>query len=200
MAVRSRFHTAAVPGTLALTVLVLTGCTSQGTVGAGAAGGPGSPSTSNPASASGSTSASGPASTSGTPSGGDKGTAAPTTPATGSSPAAPSSQDPSALASSLKVLNQLWTDPGCKTMLSGFSDYLYASQKGQAQGDAAIPAAVKKIRLGAQQTKRPGAAQEMNKMAGDLLAMHTEAQQGKTPNKGPLHADWQIAGNECSQP
>jgi hypothetical protein len=98
------------------------------------------------------------------------------------------------------VLNQDWTDQGCKTVLAGFSGYLFASQKGQAQGVAAIPAAVQKIHIGAQQTGKRDAAPEMNKMAGDLQAMYAEAKAGQTPNKGPLRADWQIVGNMCSQP
>jgi hypothetical protein len=204
MAVVSRFPGGAVPGLLALTALTaltapaLAGCTSQGTIGASPAGGlgTGSSSASNPASASGSTSAGATASADAT---GTSAPTGPTTPAGGSSPATPASQDPSALASSLKVLNRLWTDQGCKTVLAGFSDYLFASQKGQAQGDAAIPAAVRKIRVGAAQTAKPGAGPQMIKMADDLQALHTEAQHGQTPDKGPLRGQWQIVGDMCSQ-
>ena len=193
-----RLRASVIPG-LALSALALAGCASQGTIGtsaAGAAGGPlpgaaNSPS-STPAGNSSATGTSAPSSAS-------TGSSAPSAPAS-SSPAAPSSQDPSALASSLKTLNTLWTDPGCKTALAGFSTYLYAQEQGPAQGIAAIPGALPKIRAGAQQTKKPGAALPINKLAADLQTMYSQAQQGKTPDKGPVKQDFQIMGNICSQP
>lgn len=189
-----RLRASVIPGTLALTALSLTACASQGTIGAGTAGGTVSsaPGTSG---APGSTSASG----SGAPSSGAT-DSAPSSPDTGSSSAAPSSDDPSALASSLKALNQLWTDQGCKNALAGFSDYLYALQKGQAQGVAAIPGAVQKIRQAASQTKKPHATEAITKLADDLQAMSTQAQHGQTPDKGPVKTDFQIMGTVCSQP
>jgi hypothetical protein len=185
-----RLRASVIPGLLALTGLSLTGlsltaCASQGTIGAA---------TSSPA---GNTSSTGGSST---PSSSSTASSAPTAPASGSSPAAPSSQDPSALASSLKALNSLWTDQGCKTALAGFSDYLYAEQTSELQGVAAIPGAIQKIRAGAQQTQKPQAAQAMNKMASDLQTMFGQAQQGQTPDKGPVKNDFQVMGNVCSQP
>ncbi|MEY9858776.1 hypothetical protein ABH935_004399 [Catenulispora sp. GAS73] len=190
-----RLRASVIPG-LALSALALAGCASQGTIGtsaAGAAGGslPGAAS-STPA---GGTSATGTSA----PSSASTDSSAPSAPAS-SSQAAPSSQDPSALASSLKTLNSLWTDPGCKTALAGFSTFLYAQEQGQAQGIAAIPGALPKIRAGAQQTKKPGASQPINKLAADLQTMYSQAQQGKTPDKGPVKQDFQIMGNICSQP
>ena len=182
---------------LSALALALTGCSSQGTIGTsapGAAGGPlpgaASPTPAGPTSA---------ASGTGTPSSASTDSSASSASA-GSSATAPSSQDPSALASSLKTLNTLWTDVGCKTALAGFSTYLYAQQQGPAQGIAAIPGALPKIRAGAQQTKKPGAAQAITKMAADLQAEYSQAQQGKTPDKGPVKQDFQIMGNICSQP
>ena len=195
-----RLRASVIPGVLALSVLALSACTSQGTIGANASGGSvpgttGTAGTTGGSTSAASTSAATPAAT-GTdaPSSAATDSAAPTS----SSQAAPTSQDPSALASSLKTLNQLWKDPGCKIALDGFSTYLYAQQAGPAQGIAAIPDAVPKIRAGAQQTKKPDAAQAMNKLAADLLAMSSAAQQGKTPDKGPVRTDWQIMGNVCS--
>ena len=185
-----RLRTSVIPGLLALTALSLTACASQGTIGASASGGslPGTAGSSSP----------GTNPSSGAPSSASTDSPAPDT-ATGSSPAAPSSEDPSALASSLKTLNQLWTDQGCKTALSGFSDYLFAQQTGELQGVAAIPGAEQKIHAGAQQTKKPGAADVMNKMVTDLQTMFTQAQHGQTPDKGPVKNDFQVMGNVCSQ-
>ncbi|MEY9934732.1 hypothetical protein ABH926_009400 [Catenulispora sp. GP43] len=185
-----RLRASVIPGLLALTALSLTACASQGTIGAGTSGGPvpGADS-STVASGSASGSASDGTSTS---------TSAPSSADTGSS--APSgSQDPSALASSLKTLNQLWTDPGCKEALAGFGDYVSAQEKSTLQGVATIPASVQKIRLGAQQTKKPGAADAMNKLATDMQAIVAQAQQGKTPDNGPVKTDFQVMGNICSQ-
>jgi hypothetical protein len=191
-----RLRASVIPGMLALSASALTACTSQGTIGAGASGGP----------IAGTSGASTPAANSSADTSAVIGTSAPSSAATdspasapaSSSQAAPSSEDPSALASSLKTLNQLWKDPGCKIALDGFSTYLYAQQAGPAQGIAAIPNAVPKIRAGAQQTKKPDAAQAMNKLAADLLTMYSAAQEGKTPDKGPVRTDWQIMGNVCS--
>jgi hypothetical protein len=185
-----------IPGLLALSALTMTGCASSGTIGAAAAGGqlPGSvgSSTAIPPSTSAATGTSVPSSA-GTDS------SAPPAPAT-SAPASPTSQDSSALASSLKTLNDIWKDKGCKTALAGFSDYLYAQQASAAQGLAAIPGAVQKIRVGAQQTTAPGAAQVMNTMAADMLTMYSQGQQGKTPDKGPVKNDFQTMGNVCMPP
>ena len=190
-----RLRASVIPGLLALTALWLTACASQGAIAAGGAEGsvPGTAGSSSPATGSS-------APSSGVPSSGGTDSSAPaSSPDTGSSAGTPTSEDPSALASSLKTLDSLWTDQGCKTALAGFSDYLYAQQASPAQGTAAIPGAVQKIRTGAQQTKRPQAAQAMNKMASDMLAMASQAQQGKTPDKGPVKNDFQIMGTVCSQ-
>lgn len=175
-----RLRASVIPGLLALTALPLTACASQGTIGA---------------------SASGPTSTadSGVPSSGGTDSSAPSDPAAGSFSASVT-QDPSALASSLKKLDSLWTDQGCKIALAGFGDYVTASQTGTQQGVAAIPGAEAKIRTGAQQTKKPEAAVEMNKMAADLQTIYTQAQAGQTPANGPLKSDFQVMGNVCSQP
>jgi hypothetical protein len=194
MAVRSRANV--MQGMLALGALgvglslSLTACSSDGTVGPAAAGGssPLAVKSSTPVADSSTSTSAAPAPTS-------TDSAAPATSSATSSP----SQDPSALASSLKTLNQLWTDQGCKTALSGFSDYLYAQERGPAQGIAAIPTAVPKIRAGAQQTKKPQAADAMNKLAADLLTMYTQAQEGHSPDKGPVRSDWQHMGDFCSQ-
>ena len=82
-------------------------------------------------------------------------------------------QDPSVLASSLKELNSTWTDQGCKTALAGFGDYVTAQQKSVLRAVATIPASVQKIHIGAQQTKQPGAADAMNKMATDMQTIFT---------------------------
>jgi hypothetical protein len=198
-----RLRASVIPG-LALSALALAGCASQGTIGtggtgaAGAAGGP-LPGAGSSTSAGGTSAG---ATGTGAPSSASTESSAPSAPASSSpaAPSSPSSQDPSALASSLKTLNSLWTDPGCKTALAGFSTYLYAQEQGPAQGIAAIPGAVPKIRAGAQQTKKPAAAQPMNKMVTDLLAMYSQAQEGKTPDKGPVKQDFQVMGNICSQP
>jgi hypothetical protein len=193
-----RLRTSVIPGLLALTALSLAACASQGTIGAGTAGGT-VPGTGNSTSASGSANGSSTGGNGGTsaPSSADTGSSAPSA-ATGSSPAAPSSQDPSALASSLKELNSTWTDQGCKTALAGFGDYVTAQQKSVLQAVATIPASVQKIHIGAQQTKKPGAADAMNKLATDMQAIFTQAQQGQTPNNGPVKSDFQVMGNICS--
>ena len=195
MTVRQR--ASVIPGlALGAAALALAGCASQGTIGTGAAGAavgplPGPASSTAAGTSSAATGTDAPTSTS-------TDSPAPGTP-TSSAAASSNSPDPSAMASSLKALNDLWTDPGCKTALAGFSIYINALEQGPAQGIAAIPAAVPKIRAGAQQTKKPGAAVQMNKMAADLLTMYTQAQQGKTPDKGPVKTDFQIMGNICSQ-
>ncbi|MEY9891508.1 hypothetical protein ABIA35_005488 [Catenulispora sp. MAP12-49] len=193
-----RLRTSVIPGLLALTALSLAACASQGTIGAGTAGGT-VPGTGNSTSASGSANGSSTGGTGGTsaPSSADTGSSAPSA-ATGSSPAAPSSQDPSVLASSLKELNSTWTDQGCKTALAGFGDYVTAQQKSVLQAVATIPASVQKIHIGAQQTKKPGAADAMNKLATDMQTIFTQAQQGQTPNNGPVKSDFQVMGNICS--
>ena len=191
MAVRLR--ASVIPGMLALTASSLTACASSGTLGASASGGTQPPGTAKP-SAPATTST---PSTDTTPASGGTDSSAPAP--TASSATAPTSQDPSALASSLKTLNQLWTDQGCKNGLAGFSIYLYAQEQGPAQGIASIPTAIPKIRAGAQQTKKPEAAQAMNKLAADLLTVYTQAQQGQTPDKGPIRSDFQHMGDACSQ-
>ena len=194
-----RLRASVIPGLAAsasVLTLALAGCASQGTIGTSAAGAAGGPlpgaASSTPAGNSSATGTSAPSSAS-------TDSSAPSAPAS-SAPAAPSSQDPSALASSLKTLNTLWTDPGCKTALAGFSTYLYAQEQGPAQGIAAIPGALPKIRAGAQQTKKPAATQPITKLATDLQTMYSQAQQGKTPDRGPVKQDFQIMGNICSQP
>lgn len=198
-----RLRASVIPGLLALSALALTACSSQGTIGAGASGGGPVPGPATSSASAASSTASSPAN----PSASTGGTSAPSSVSTGSSAppnpvssshSAPSTQDPSALASSFKTLDQLWKDQGCKTALGGFSDYVLAEQKGDLQGVAAIPGAVQKIHVGAQQTRKPGAALEMNKMATDMQAMFTQAQHGQTPNKGPVSNDFQIMGNICS--
>ena len=37
-------------------------------------------------------------------------------------------------------------------------------------------------------------------MASDMQAMFSQAQQGRTPDKGPTKNDFQVMGNVCSQP
>jgi hypothetical protein len=190
-----RLRASVIPGSLTLTALGLTACASSGTVVANASGGtrpPGTASSSAAANTATGTASSDPAPPSGS-------TSTPPAAPGDSSATAPTSQDPSALASSLKTLNQLWTDQGCKTGLAGFSIYLYAQEQGSAQGIASIPNAIPKIREGAQQTKKPEAAQAMNKLAADLLTVYTQAQQGQTPNKGPIRSDFQHMGDVCSQ-
>ena len=189
-----RLRASVIPGLLALTALSLTACASQGTIGAGSPDGgplPGAGSSSpsgNTASATGGD----------TPSSAGTDSSAPSSADTASSPAASGSQDPSALASSLKTLNSLWTDQGCKIALAGFGDYVSAEQANVLQGVAAIPAAEAKIRTGAQQTRKPGAADAMNKLADDLQTIFEQAKQGKTPNNGPVRTDFQVMGNVCS--
>ncbi|GAA1960723.1 hypothetical protein [Catenulispora subtropica] len=184
-----------VSGTLALGIA---GCASEGVVGGGAPGNslslPGTSAPTGPgssgASASGRPSDSAPSSNPGA-----------TTPES-SSAAAPSSSsaqpaDPSALASSLKKLDELWTDPGCKLGLRGFGNYLTAAQESPAKGDDAIPAAIRDLRAGATSSKRPDATLAMNNMTKDLQAMADAAKAGQTPDKGKLSTDWQIMGNAC---
>ena len=113
-------------------------------------------------------------------------------------PAASRSGNPSDLASSLKKLNQLWADQGCKTALAGFGSYVSAYQTNKLQAVAAIPGAVQQIRAGAQQTRVPEAADAMNKMATDLQTMVDQAKQGQSPNKGPVQNDFQVMGNTCA--
>lgn len=193
-----RLRASVIPGMLILTALALTGCTSQGTIGAGADGGPlpGGATSSRATGTSGTSGASTSASGTSAPSSTNTDSASSSAPASSSA----SSADPSALASSLKTLNKLWTDPGCKTALAGFSDYLYALQQGQAQAIAAIPGAAAKIHQGSQQTAKPQAAVQMNKAVTDLQAMAAAAKQGQTPDKGPVKVDFQNMGSICSQP
>ena len=73
-----------------------------------------------------------------------------------------------------------------------------AQQKSVLQAVATIPASVQKIHIGAQQTKKPGAADAMNKLATDMQTIFTQAQQGQTPNNGPVKSDFQVMGNICS--
>lgn len=187
MTVRRR--ASVIPGLLALTGLSLTACASSGTIGAGAAGGsvPGTAGSSSPAVGGSSTAGSSAPSSGGTDSS-----------ATASSSAS-SSQNPSDLASSLKKLNSLWADQGCKTALAGFGSYVSAYQTNKPQAVAAIPGAVRQIRAGAQQTKLPAAAEAMNKMATDLQTVFDQAKQGQSPNNGPVQNDFQIMGNTCGQ-
>ena len=192
MAMRKRAMVV-VPGLLALSVTVLTACTSQGTIPgpgprAGSAPTPGGVS----ASAS-SDQPTGPAPTSGAVATDES---LPTA-STGDSTAP--SQEPSAvLASSLDKLNELWTDPGCKMALAGFGKFMYATLASPEQGIAAIPAALPQIRAGAGATRNPNAAQAMRKMVTDMQAMADAAKAGQTPDKGPVRNDWQILGNSCS--
>lgn len=192
-----RLRASVIPGMLTLTALGLTACASSGTVGAAASGGTQPPGTASSSQATNAASATdtGTASSDPAPPSGSASTP-PDAPAD-STITASVSQDPSALASSLKTLNQLWTDQGCKTGLAGFSIYLYAQEQGPAQAIASIPNAIPKIRQGAQQTRKPAAAQDMNKLAADLLTVYTQAQQGQTPNKGPIRSDFQHMGDDC---
>jgi len=180
-----RLRASVIPGLLALTGLSLTACASSGTIGAGAAGGsvPGTAGSSSPAVGNSSTA----------------GSSAPSSGGTDSSATASSTQNPSDLASSLKKLNSLWADQGCKTALAGFGSYVSAYQTNKLQAVAAIPGAVQQIRAGAQQTKLPAAAQAMNKMATDLQAGFDQAKQGQSPNNGPVQNDFQVMGNTCGQ-
>jgi hypothetical protein len=195
-----RLRASVIPGLLALTTAALTGCASQGTVGASAAGGstpPGPAGTSTPApNTSGSTPTGGTSTPTSTSTGGSTDTAAPSTPAGGSSP---SSESSAALASSIKSLQDTWTDPGCKTALAGFSTYLFAQQAGLLQGVAALPNAIQQIKAGSTQTKKPQASQAMNRMANDMTSMLGQAKQGQTPSQGPLKSDFQEMGTICSQ-
>jgi hypothetical protein len=182
-----RLRASVIPGLLALTGFSLTACASQGTIGA--AGG------SVPSSASGS----------GAPSSASTGSASTGSASTGSTstdssaPTASSSGNPSDLASSLKKLNSLWADQGCKTALAGFGSYVSAYQTNKLQAVAAIPAAVQQIRAGAQQTRVPAAADAMNKMATDLQTVFDQAKQGQSPNNGPVQNDFQVMGDTCGQ-
>ena len=186
MTVRSR--ASVIPGLpaltgLSLTALSLTACASQGTIGAAAdSGALSSISTGSSSTGSSSTASS-----------------APTASATGSSATASLSQDPSALASSLKKLDSLWADQGCKTALAGFGGYVSAYQTNEQQAVAAIPGAVRQIRAGAQQTRLPAAAEAMNKMAADLQTVFDQVRQGRSPNNGPVQTDFQIMGEACGQ-
>lgn len=182
MTVRPR--ASVIPGLLALTGLALTACASQGTIGA--AGGSGGTA---PSSISTGSIGTGSAST---------GSASTGSASTGSSaPAVSGSQNPSDLASSLKKLNSLWADQGCKTALAGFGSYVSAYQTNKPQAVAAIPDSVRQIRAGAQQTRVPEAANAMTKMATDLQAVFDQAKQGRTPNNGPVQTDFQVMGNAC---
>lgn len=185
MTVRPR--ASVIPGLLALTGLSLTACASTGTIAA--AGGSGA---TVPASASGSSdssSGSAPSSISTDSS----------APASGSSATASGSENPSDLASSLKKLDSLWADQGCKTALAGFGSYVSAYQTNKLQAVAVIPGAVQQIRAGSQQTRLPVAAQAMNKMAGDMQTIFDQAKQGQSPNNGPVQNDFQIMGNACGK-
>ncbi|MBW8805167.1 MAG: hypothetical protein JF587_15175 [Catenulisporales bacterium] len=184
MSARFRAQTAAVAVAAAF-ALGSAGCASEGTVGAG-----GKPSSA--------VSVSKPP-TGSAPSGTPTASSGTTTTSAGSKPSSSASPaDPSALASSLKKLNDLWTDPGCKAGLHGFADYLTAAQESPAKADAAIPGAIRGLRSGAQSTHRPDAAQAMSNMAKDLQAMADADKAGKTADKGPLRNDWQVMGNACS--
>ncbi|MFL6110459.1 MAG: hypothetical protein ACJ786_03790 [Catenulispora sp.] len=183
---RARTATMAVAGAVAL-VLASAGCASEGTVGA--AGKPsGAVGVSVSAPPTSSVSSATPTAASGTTP-----TSAGSTPSPSGSPA-----DPSALASSLKKLGDLWTDPGCKVGLRGFGTYLTAAQESPAKADATIPGAIQGLRSGAQATRRPDAAQAMGNMAKDLQTIADADKAGKTADKGPLRNDWQIMGNACS--
>lgn len=185
-------------GTLALGAA---GCASKGVVGGGAPSTAVSlPGTSGPtgSAAAPSTSGSSASSASGAPS---DSAASPN--ASGSAPSGAASSaanpgDPSALASSLKKLNDLWTDPGCKIGLRGFGNYMTASLESPAKGDAAIPGAIRDLRAGATTSKRPDATLAMNNMAKDLQAMADAAKAGQTPDRGKLRNDWTIMGNACT--
>jgi len=106
--------------------------------------------------------------------------------------------DAKQLADSLKKLNELWTDPGCKLGLHGFGNYLTAAQQSAAKGNAAIPGAITDLKAGARATKRQAAAQAMTNMAKDLQVMADAAKAGKPQDKGPLKNDWAIMGNACT--
>ncbi|WP_194897599.1 hypothetical protein [Catenulispora pinisilvae] len=192
-----RLRASVIPGLLALTALALTACSSQGTIGASASGGTTAPGTAGSSAPAPSTSGGAPSSAdTGAPTGGGTDTAAPSTPAGGSSPSTESS---AALASSIKNLNDTWTDPGCKTALAGFSSYLFAQQAGLLQGVAALPGAIQQVRAGSSQTRKPQAAVAMNRMVNDMTAMQNQAKQGQKPSQGPLKSDFQTMGAVCSQ-
>ena len=185
-----RLRASVIPGLLALTGLSLAACASTGTIGAaGGSGGTAPSSAGGSSTSSASSSGSAPSSTSTDSS----------APATDSSGTPSSSQNPSDLASSLKKLNSLWADQGCKTALAGFGSYVSAYQTNKLQAVAAIPGAVQQIRAGAQQTKIPTAAEAMNKMATDLQTVFDQAKQGQSPNNGPVQNDFQVMGNACGQ-
>ncbi|NUR29721.1 MAG: hypothetical protein HOV83_28380 [Catenulispora sp.] len=116
----------------------------------------------------------------------------------GSAPSSGGTGDPSALASSLKKLNDLWTDPGCKIGLRGFGAYMTASLDSPAKGNDAIPGAIRDLRAGATTSKRPDATLAMNNMAKDLQTMSDAFKAGQTPDRGKLRNDWTIMGNACT--
>ncbi|MBS2537479.1 hypothetical protein KGQ20_32465 [Catenulispora sp. NF23] len=186
-----RLRASVIPGLLASTALALTACASQGTIAASASGGTTAPGTSGSSTPAPATSGGAPGSV-----GGSQDSAAPSTPAGGSSPSTESS---AALASSIKSLNDTWTDPGCKTALAGFSGYLFAQQAGLLQGVAALPGAIQQVRAGSSQTRKPQAAVAMNRMVNDMTAMQNQAKQGQKPSPGPLKSDFQTMGTVCSQ-
>ena len=192
----ARAATWAGTGTLALGVA---GCASDGVVGGGAPRNA-LPTTSAPT-ASGS-SGSGPSASQPSDSASPPSSPGATTPASASATGSASSSagpvDPSALASSLKRLGDLWTDPGCKTGLRGFGNYLTAAQTSAAKGNDAIPGAIRDLRAGAGASKRPDATKAMNDMTKDLQTIADAAKAGQTADKGKLRNDWQIMGNACS--
>ena len=185
-----RLRASVIPGLLALTGLSLTACASQGTIGAAGGSGGTVPSSSGGSGAPSSVSTG--SVTTGSDSTGSPGTDS-------STPTSSSSENPSDLASSLKKLNSLWADQGCKTALAGFGSYVSAYQTNKLQAVAAIPAAVQQIRAGAQQTRVPAAADAMNKMATDLQTVFDQAKQGQSPNNGPVQNDFQVMGDTCGQ-
>ncbi|MFD0631412.1 hypothetical protein ACFQ9X_07000 [Catenulispora yoronensis] len=125
-------------------------------------------------------------------------TTAPETPISDPSTSTSATADPSALASSLKSLSDLWTDPGCKIGLRGFGAYLTASEQSTAKGDAVIPTAITDLRAGASASKRLAATQAMTAMAKDLQDIAAADKAGTTADRGKLRRDWQIMGTACT--
>lgn len=187
-----------VTGALALGVA---GCASQGVIGA-ASGGPNQgKNVSGTGSPSAPGSSAGPADPSAVTGTALSSSAPPSSKPSSSPKSSASSANPSdakELAESLKKLNELWTDPGCKLGLHGFGNYLTAAQQSAAKGNAAIPGAITDLKAGARATKRQAAAQAMTNMAKDLQAMADAAKAGKPQDKGPLKNDWSIMGNACT--
>jgi hypothetical protein len=176
--------------------LGVAGCASEGVVGGGApSSGLSLPGTSEPSGSKNAPSSSGSSapSASGQPSG-----SAASPNSSGSAPSSGGTGDPSALASSLKKLNELWTDPGCKIGLRGFGNYMTASLESPAKGNDAIPGAIRDLRAGATTSKRPDATLSMNNMAKDLQAISDAAKAGQSPDRGKLRNDWTIMGNACT--